>query len=253
MDVKKHEKQCRLRIYGELNDFLNKKDRNHPIRHTYKGSPSVKDLIESLGIPHCEIALILMDEKPVQFDSKLQGSHYIAVYPYTPLLSLKTDSPVMVRIPSPPTFILDVHLGKLARWLRFIGMDTLHYNQLEDARIASIAENQDRVVLSRDLKLLMRKKIKRGRYIRNCQIDQQMIDVMRYFNLKHHLRPFTRCSSCNASLKQVDKRELKNIPDKKILARFDAFFQCTGCQKIYWKGSHHNKIDQRIQHLLRSL
>jgi hypothetical protein len=114
---------CTFRFYAELNDFLPANKRQRNIAYRFRGTPSVKDTIEAIGVPHTEVDLIFVDGDSVGFEHLLTGGERVAVYPMFERFEIAQVTrlrPVLLR---EPRFVLDVHLGKLAHYLRLIGFN----------------------------------------------------------------------------------------------------------------------------------
>jgi uncharacterized protein with PIN domain len=240
-----------FRFYEELNDFLANSKRKTEFTHRFTQAGSVKDAIEALGVPHTEVDLVLVNGKSVDFNYQLQDGDRISVYPVFESFDI---SPVIHLRPSPlrePAFILDTHLGRLAAYLRMFGFDTLYRNDYDDPELAQISTEQQRILLTRDRKLLMRKQITRGYFVRERLPQRQLLEVMRRFDLFSSQRPLTRCMHCNGAIRKIDKRAVeKQLPPRTRAYYFD-FWQCLDCGKIYWKGSHYQRMQQLITNINR--
>src|SRR5688572_2235611 len=145
---------CEFRFYEELNDFLPRERRKRSFEHAFDGTPSVKDRIESLGVPHTEVDLILVDGEPVDFAHRLRGGERVAVYPMFERFDVAGLTRVRAEPLRDPKFVLDVHLGRLAAFLRVLGFDCVYFNDLHDDEIVRIARAERRIVLTRDIGLL---------------------------------------------------------------------------------------------------
>ena len=121
---------CEFRFYEELNDYLRPEQRKRSITREIAGTPSVKDAIEALGVPHTEIDLILVDGRSVRFDRRLRGGERVAVYPEFERFDITPIHRLRPRPLRNPRFVADVHLGTLARYLRLLGFDTLYGNEV---------------------------------------------------------------------------------------------------------------------------
>jgi hypothetical protein len=198
--------------------------------------PAIKDAIEALGIPHVEVETIMVNGTSVGFYHPLGPEDKVEVYPFTQLPA------------HPQHFILDVHLGKLARLLRLLGFDTLYQNDFTDKFIAETAENQDRIVLTRDVGLLKNKIIKWGYWLRSQDPFLQLQEVIQRFRLKKRMHPFSRCLACNGIIKPVNKNEILYLLPPNTRNFFDEFYQCQSCKRIYWKGSHYQRMLTTIKH-----
>jgi len=242
-------KQVILRFYEELNDFLPTSKKKIPSELQFFGSPTVKDIIESQGIPHTEIDMILVNSHSVDFNYHIIHEDRISVYPEFRLLDI---SPLIQLKPKPlriKRFIADAHLGKLASYLRMLGFDTLYKNDLRDDEIISRSIEEKRIILTRDLGILKNGKVQRGYFIRQQIPVDQCHEVIWKFNLIGQTMPFTRCMECNGLFFKINKQRIKAmVPDKAYLF-FRDFYQCRDCRKIYWKGSHYEKMLKTIDRI----
>jgi len=232
-----------FRFYEELNDFLPAEKRKATFSHQFAASASIKDIIESLGVPHTEIDLILVNGKSIDFSYLLQEGDRVSVYPVFEAVDI---TPVIKLRPSPlriTRFILDVHLGKLARYLRLLGFDTLYDTDYKDDEIISIAEKEKRIILTRDIGLLKNKKVTHGYWMRETSPKKQVKEVFNRFDLARQCRPFSRCLECNGEIITLpsDPAILKTIPEKVKAVQTD-FYQCSQCSRLYWQGTHYNKL-----------
>ena len=227
-----------VRFYGDLADLAGEAHVTAPI-----GEPrSVKDVIESVGVPHPEVALILVDDQPVDFDHLVVGGERVAAYP--PFHELALSSTVTV-LPDPicPRFVLDVHLGTLTRRLRLLGFDCWYRNDTEDAELARIAVDEQRILLTRDRQLLMRRVITHGYGPRSPDPDTQALEVIRRYDLADRIDPFSRCVHCNGEIVRVAKAEVLDELPPRTREAFDDFARCRGCDQVYWPGSHLEAVD----------
>lgn len=245
-----------FRFYAELNDFLAPGLRQIEFEHTFNGDASVKDRIESLGVPHTEVGAILVNGHPVTFLYLLQHGDRVAVYPEFHALHaapLPAADLALVREPytGEKRFILDVHLGKLANYLRMLGFDTLYRNDYVDEELARIAGEAERILLTRDLGLLKRREVIYGYYVRSLDPNQQVEEVLRRFALVDAIEPFHRCLACNGLLDAVPKEEILDRLLPKTRRYYDEFYRCRACAQIYWKGSHFERMQRFIEKLHR--
>lgn len=231
-----------IRFYEELNDFLPPERRKVLFSHRFKQPGSVKDLVESLGVPHTEIDLILVNGESVDFSYMITDGDHISVYPVFETLDI---SPVTRLHPKPlrvTRFVLDGHLGRLAAYLRMLGFDTLYRNDYDDAELARISAEEHRILLTRDVQLLMRKTITHGYFVRSRLPGKQLLEVLSRFDLARTQNPFTRCMHCNGDIKRVDKHLVLSHLMPQTRAHYNEFWQCQSCGKIYWKGSHYQRM-----------
>jgi uncharacterized protein with PIN domain len=233
--------QVQLRFYEELNDFLAPELRKRAFDHDFERRTSVKDMIESFGVPHTEVEIILVNGRSVDFSHIVQDGDRISVYPVFESLDV---SPLIRLRPEPlrtPKFVLDTNLGRLARYLRLLGFDCLYENDFEDAIVAKISSEQQRTLLTRDRALLQHRIITHGYFVRAVRPRLQVPEVLLRFDLYRLIAPFSRCIRCNGALQDVDKATIKDRLEPKTRKYFDTFRICTGCGQIYWQGSHYER------------
>jgi len=241
--------QAEFRFYEELNDFLAPALRKVTFSHKFDRRASIKDMIESFGVPHTEIDIILVNGRSVDFSYIVQDGDRISVYPVFESLDV---SPLVRLRPAPlrsPAFVLDSNLGRLARYLRLLGFDCLYQNNYDDETVATIADQKQRIVLTRDRALLQRKIITRGYFVREVRPRLQVKEVLARFDLYRLVEPFSRCIRCNGDLQTVDKQAIEGRLEPKTRQYFNSFKICTTCGQIYWQGSHH----ARSLHLIEAL
>jgi uncharacterized protein with PIN domain len=242
-----------IRFHGQLNDFLQAQLKDRAFDVAFKKARSVKDLIESIGIPHTEIDLIICNDKSVAFDYQVQPGDRIEVYPLSvsPVLS-QSDHAIIHCQPellSEHRFVLDVHLGKLASYLRMLGFDTLYRNDYDDPVLADISAAEQRILLTCDRMLLMRKQVSYGYYVRNRRPQQQLLEILSRYELYAQIKPFSRCMHCNGDTRPVSKRSIETRLLAKTKKHYNDFYQCDTCKKIYWKGSHYQEMKKLIDRL----
>jgi uncharacterized protein with PIN domain/sulfur carrier protein ThiS len=241
--------QITIRFYEELNDFLPQDHRKTDFVHELKQDRSVKDLIESIGVPHTEIDLIIVNGQSVNFDYLVQDGDHISVYPVFESLDISPLNHCQAKPLRKTRFVLDTHLGKLAAYLRMLGFDTIYRNDYDDPELARISVDERRILLTCDRQLLMRKKITHGYFVRSRQPQQQLLEVLLRFDLTNNQQPFTRCMHCNGKIRPVNKQSIEERLPPNTKQYYDEFFQCEICNKIYWKGSHYQKMKRMIDNL----
>jgi uncharacterized protein with PIN domain len=231
-----------FRFYEELNDFLRPDLRKRTFRHAFNGTPAVKDVIEAIGVPHAEVDLVLIDGESVNFSRRLCDGNRVAVYPVFERFDLTPLTRLRPRPLRRTRFVLDVHLGTLARYLRLLGFDTLYRNDYDDHEIVRLAHAQSRIILTRDKGLLKHGAVTRGRWIRHTRPLEQLRETLGAFDLAGSARPFTRCAVCNGSLRSLAQRSVGNLVPARVRERHDKFARCTVCGRIYWPGTHMMRI-----------
>jgi len=243
--------EATFRFYAELNDFLAPDARGRAINASYLVSPSVKDAIEALGVPHVEVDLILVNDEPVGFDYRVRAEDRVAVYPVFEALDI---APIR-RLGRPPLrrtcFIADVHLRKLSRLLRLMGFDVLHSPTSTDSELVDVSVRTGRILLTRDRALLKHGRLTHGYWVRSVQPRRQAVEVVRRFDLAGDIRLLSRCPRCNGVLKPVDKADvLPRIPPR-TAAWVDEYVECVSCGKLYWQGTHVDRIRAALDQILR--
>ena len=235
-----------IRFYEELNDFLHYSRRKKSFTFSLTGKRTIKDIIEAIGVPHTEVDLILANQEPVTFDYHPQKDDYISVYPVFEAIDIGSINLLRPKPLRKTKFILDVHLGTLARYLRMLGFDTLYRNDYKDEEIVHISIKEKRIILTRDLAILKNGKVTHGYFVRETDPKKQICEISRRFDLKDQFKPFHRCMECNGIIRKVDKTAVEKILQANTRKAFQDFFQCTSCEKVYWKGSHYEKMSDLI-------
>ncbi len=246
-------KSAKFRFYEELNDFLPLDKRKKVFSYDFEGNPSVKDAVEAIGVPHIEIDLILANSKSVVFSYHLQDCDMISVYPVFESMDISNVTHLREKPLREPKFILDVHLGKLARYLRLLGFDTLYETDYKDSRIEKIAQTQNRTILTRDVSILKIKSVTHGYWIRSQHPVEQLTEVIRRFDLNSNIKPFSRCTVCNGIVEKVTKESVMNRLPPKTKLYYEEFYQCESCKKVYWKGSHYDNMKNFIETLRKNI
>lgn len=218
--------------------------------HRFDGRVSIKDMIEALGVPHTEVDLILVDGRSVDFDYLVQDGDRVSVYPVFESIDITPLVRVRPRPLREPRFVLDTHLGRLAAYLRMLGFDTLYWNDAPDEILVHVSSQQGRILLTRDRGLLKRAEVTHGYCVRDSNPREQLLEVLRRFDLFDAVSPFRRCIRCNGSLEPVSKEAISHRLPPKTRQYYDEFRICQGCDQVYWKGSHYQRMQQFIESVL---
>ena len=236
-----------LRSYEELNDFLPKVKKKKRFVHNFIDRTSVKDLMESLGVPHTEVDLILVNGKSVGFEYIINDGDDISVYPVFESLDISDVQHLRPKPLRNPKFVADVHLGRLARYLRMMGFDVYYKNNLSDEEIVKISSKERRAILTRDIGILKRTEVTHGYFLRSDNVEKQTEEVVKRFDLQKSIKEFTRCLECNSELLKIEKGKIIQRLPPKVAATQNEFFICPECQKLFWAGTHHQKMLSLVQ------
>jgi uncharacterized protein with PIN domain len=241
-----------IRFYAELNPFLPARWRQVSFEHVLNEHASVKHVVETLGVPHTEVDLILVNGESVDFAYRVQDGDRISVYPVFESFDIGAVARVRPQPLRETRFILDVHLGRLAGALRMLGFDTLYRNDLDDGELATISQRERRILLTRDRGLLKRSAVTHGYLIRESDPRAQLAEVVRRFDLRGRIAGFTRCLRCNGTLRPVAKETILARLLPKTRQYYDEFAICDDCDRVYWKGSHYQDMRRGLDRLLSS-
>jgi uncharacterized protein len=229
-----------FRFHGELKPLLTTPHQDGGIKVVFRRA-SVKDMIEALGVPHPEIGAITTKKGEVTFYFLPEDGERIEVSPL--ILPTEVTKPSLLR-PEPLKtirFVADLNVSKLGRLLRMAGFDVGGGNLQNDAALAEAAA-AGRILLTRDRQLLKRRQVIFGHLVRACEPQAQFREVVKLYGLAGKAKPFTRCMLCNTKLHPVSKEPI--LPRLEPLTRkyYDVFAYCTRCDKVYWAGSHREKM-----------
>jgi uncharacterized protein with PIN domain len=230
-----------IRLYGPLNDFLATAERHAALPVRFAGSRSVKDLIEGLGVPHPEIDLIVLNGESVPFESAVENGNRIAAFPRFHAVDISDVTRVRPRALVTTRFLLDGHLGTLARRLRLVGLDAICPVGADDDVLATRAAHEERILLTRDRELLKRRLVTHGYFVRDTRPHRQLVEILqRYGPLV--LAPFSRCLRCNLQLREGSKTAVDSMLPPRTREHYQYFKTCPGCGRIYWEGSHWTRL-----------
>lgn len=238
-----------IRFYAELNDFLKSVWKQKAFEFSYKGVVTVREAIETLGVPHSAVDLVLVNSRPAALTQRLKEGDYLSVYPVFESFDISMLSPN----PRPPlrssSFFTDVHLGKLTKLLRLLGFDTLYDNHIDDDELIEKANRSNRIILTRDHDLLKSNRVTHGYYVRATNPREQIKEVVDKFDLYNQFKAFSRCLVCNGLLKKVPLSAIRDQINSDTDAMFTRFFRCQNCHHVYWEGSHFNDMAQTIENI----
>ncbi|MDF3298174.1 Mut7-C RNAse domain-containing protein [Streptomyces tropicalis] len=204
------------------------------------GASTLGHVVESLGVPLTEVGALVVDDREVP------ASHI----PTAGETVLVRDVERPQRVPGAPLrFLLDVHLGTLARRLRLLGVDAAYESEdIGDPALATRSATERRVLLSRDRGLLRRRELWAGAYVYSTSPEDQLRDVLDRF--RPELRPWTRCTACNGLLAPAAKDQVADRLEGGTHRSYDVFAQCRDCGRAYWKGAHHDRLEAIVTRAL---
>ena len=237
----------RLRFHGDLDFFVRSKTRSRIVERSLSEKTSVKDVIESCGVPHPEVDVVVVDGQSVGFDHTVAAEAEVEIFSAENRGTLNTEKHLQVSDIS--RFVADGHLGTLARTLRLLGFDVVYDQRADDRHLLEVMARQSRALLTRDRRLLMHTVVQHGYCPRSQNAEEQTIEVVRRFNLLNLIAPFTRCLRCNALLEDVTKSDIIDDLEPLTKIHYQQFRRCAGCSQIYWGGSHFQKLQKRITNI----
>jgi uncharacterized protein len=244
--------KARFHFHRELNDFLARPLRGHTFACACAKTSSAKHMIEALGVPHTEVELIVKNGRSVGFDAQIEPDDLIEIYPARHTPAGMANGALLLRPPLRSVdlrFIADAHLGGLAQLLRLAGFDTRYDNNFPDDEIEQLAQDEARIVLTRDRELLKRRSVLHGCYVRALQPDDQWREVAERLDLAPHVRPFRLCLMCNAPLRPAGPGDIDGRVPEGVRERHSRFVTCDVCHRVFWEGSHWRRMRARIDAL----
>lgn len=225
-----------LTLAPELRLFVPPSRRADRVPTATDGASSIGHVVESAGVPLTEVGRLLVDGREVPVSYVPQAGQTVEVF--------GVDRPQSIP-EAPLRFLLDVHLGTLARRLRLLGVDAAYENEdIGDPALATRSAAERRVLLSRDRGLLRRREIFAGAYVYSDNPDDQLRDILSRF--APALAPWTRCTACNGPLHEADKDSVGDRLEHGTQRSYDVFAQCTDCERVYWRGAHHARLERIV-------
>ena len=237
-----------LRFHGWLTELTRRaRHGSEPLSFTLGRRTTIKDLAESYGVPHTEIGSIQFERQPVSFDFIIEQAGMIDIHPERPPVNVSLPSMLRPKPPARIRFLVDANVGKLAGKLRMAGFDTLYYPEWEDGQLAEAADKKGYILLSRDLQLLKRKKVRFGHFVRETLPVKQLGEVIYFYNLLNHMKPFSRCMNCNHELHPVSKEKISSQLEPLTMKYYTTFLRCKSCRQVYWPGSHRDAMEKDLE------
>ena len=242
--------QATFRFYEELNDFLPIEKRKRDFLVSFPQGSTVKDVVVSLGVPDGEIDMILVNGESVDFSSSLQGGERISVYPVFESLDIRSVLKLGPDSLRHLKFVADVHLGKLVKYLRLFGFDTLYDKDFDPRSLVEISARQGRVLVTRSRDLLKHKVITRGILVRETDPGMQLKSIFERLDLHAEARPFSRCLCCNGLVEPIPKQGVAQSLSSKVMAKHQTFTSCSSCHRVYWEGTHFERMSHFVKEVL---
>jgi hypothetical protein len=242
-----------FRFHGSLNHFLPAERREAEIAYRFEAEPGVKDAIEALGVLHPEVDLILAGGRSVGLDHRVKADDSIEVFGLDRPDRLAARPGLIPSPPDPRCFVLDGHLGRLARYLRMLGFDSAYDRAAGDDELARISAEEGRILLTRDRGLLKRSIVRLGYLVRDDDPRRQLVEVVGRYGLAERAHPFSRCVRCNGEIEAVERSEVAErlAGEPRTLRSFEAFGRCRACGSIYWQGSHFDRMSRLVEEVVR--
>jgi len=153
-------------------------------------------------------------------------------------------------IPREIRFAADRMLGRLARMLRLLGYDTLYAHDMTAAQLLTMGQIGERMILTRGETTRRFPHLDKVLSLKNENPQGQLREVVERLGLDTRSGLWTRCTLCNAPIERVEKPAAEALVEAKIFRLYEEFYRCTGCQHVYWRGSHVDRILRNLELLL---
>jgi uncharacterized protein with PIN domain len=239
------------RFYAELNDHLPAPCRHVQFPCVFDHPCSLREFIAGEGVPSDEVDLVLVNGVSADLSRLVRDGDRVSVYPVFETFEIGTLQKIRDRPLRRPRFVLDVHLGKLSSLMRMLGIDTLYSNSYTDEEIVAISLDQGRAVLSKDRGLLHHEALTRRYHVREKNPRLQLREVVDRFDLRESVAPFTRCMRCNTLLEKVPREEILERLPPRVRENHTEFWQCATCTRVFWQGTHYERMKAFVLHLTR--
>jgi len=232
--------EAEVRFAAELRLFLAPGHQPGPVRAACDGTSSLGHVVESLGVPLPEVGSLVVNGRPVAPRYRPGGGDVVEVG--------AVHRPQ--QLPS-ARFVLDVHLGTVARRLRLAGVDAAYANDIDDDALVDQANHRRRVLLTQDRGLLHRRRLWLGAYVRGARPDEQFRDVLDRF--APALAPWTRCTACNGLLSPARKADVEQLLRPGTRRTYQTFSRCADCGRVYWRGAHSGRLEAIVESAIRAV
>jgi uncharacterized protein with PIN domain/sulfur carrier protein ThiS len=242
-----------IRFYEELNDFLPSRYSKQTLKKELLLPTTVKDLVESYGIPHTEVDLILVNGESVSFEHKIADQDRISVYPVFESFDITPVIHLQERPLRDLKFFAEKYLWKLTRLLRLLGVNVVYDSTLTNKQVIELIVSSKKILLTRSAQQLMHSAISRGYCVRSDDPFVQTIEVMKRFDLADQIVPFSRCMLCNGLIDKISQQAAESQLDIKTVTYYSEYFQCSDCKRFYWKGSHYRQLQLLVDRVRTAL
>jgi uncharacterized protein with PIN domain len=243
------QRSAEFRFYAELNDRLAETYRGRSFVVSFRGNPTVGTVVEDIGVPLRDIDMFLVDGTSVDENHRLTGGERVAAFPVFERFDVSAVTRLEARPLRHTRFVADVHLGGLARYLRMIGFDTVYHPDLSDREILAISRTERRIILTRDRRMLERRDVTHAYLVERALPKPQLREVVHQFHLVAQMAPFTRCLRCNSTVRRLDADKIADRVPARVLASNHKFTECPTCGRVFWKGSHYERMSRFVEDL----
>ena len=226
-------------VAAELRLFLRHRYRPGPVPVACDGVSSLAHVVQSLGVPLTEVGGLTVNGQPAEPSYRPADGDRVRV-----------DAMWRPQRLADPRFVLDVHLGTLARRLRLLGVDAAYANDASDDALIEQANAEQRMLLTQDRGLLQRRTLWAGGYVRGARPQDQLDDVLDRF--APPLAPWTRCVACDGLLSPVRKADVDPLLRPGTRRTYQSFSRCAECGQVYWRGAHSDRLQAIIDSALQT-
>ena len=242
--------QATFRFYEELNDLLPRHRRGGDFQVIFKEERSVKDMIESLGVPHTEVDLILVNGQPQVFSYRLQDGDRVSVYPVFESINIEGATRLRPKPLRKTRFVADIHLGDIVKYMRLLGFDVYTHSAMTTRELIDMSIKEKRIILTKSKSLLKFKDVTHGVLVRPGTREEQVAGILKRLDIKKQIKPFSRCLLCNGLLKEIAKEDVMDRIPPKTKDCCDKYSVCESCGKLFWNGTHMIRMRKAVAQIL---
>lgn len=242
--------EATFRFYEELNDFLPMAKRKKEFSVSFPRGSTVKHVLASLGVPHTEVDLILTDGESADLSYILKGGERASAYPVFESFDIRSIRKLGPNSLRKLKFVADVHLGKLVKYMRLFGFDTLYHSDSDPQSLVDASVREGRVLLTRSRGLLKQKVITHGILVRETDPRRQLKAIFERLDIYADARPFSRCLRCNGLVEPIPRQEIVQRLPSRVKQNQRAFSSCSSCHRVYWEGTHFERMNRFVMEVL---